>query len=127
MLKNSEIASIFENCADMLQIKGESVHRWMAYRRGAETIREMPRGLAAVAEEGTLTDLPGIGKVLAEKIQELLDTGQLEFYEKLKDEVPLGVLDMMRINGVGPKKAAMFWRELNLTSVQQLEKSSTSG
>jgi DNA polymerase (family 10) len=120
-LANDEIATIFENCADMLQIKGESVHRWLAYRRGAETIREAPRPLNAYLEEGALTDLPGIGKVLAEKIEELLETGKLEFYERLKDEVPIGVLDMMRVNGVGPKKAALFWNELDITDLQQLE------
>lgn len=126
-LTNDQIATIFENCADMLQIKGESVHRWMAYRRGAETIRETPRELSAVAAEGALTDLPGIGKTLAEKIEELLETGKLSFYERLKEEVPVGVLEMMRINGVGPKKAALFWKELNLTSVAALEKAAQAG
>ncbi len=126
-LTNEQVATIFENCADMLQIKGESVHRWLAYRRGAETIRETPRELSAVAAEGTLKDLPGIGKTLAEKIEEMLDTGKLEFYERLKKEVPVGVLEMMRINGVGPKKAALFWKALNLTTVSDLEKAAKAG
>lgn len=104
----------------MLQLKGESVHRYMAYRRAAETIRELPRDLSAIANDEGLKSLPGIGKVLAEKIQEMLDTGQLEFYEKLKEEVPMGVVQMMGINGVGPKKAATFWKELDITSVDEL-------
>ncbi|MEL7235856.1 MAG: helix-hairpin-helix domain-containing protein, partial [Chloroflexota bacterium] len=114
------MASIFETSADMLQLKGESVHRYMAYRRAAETIRELPRDLSAIANDEGLKSLPGIGKVLAEKIQEMLDTGQLEFYEKLKEEVPMGVVQMMGINGVGPKKAATFWKELDITSVDEL-------
>ncbi len=126
-LTNDQIATIFENCADMLQIKGESVHRWMAYRRGAETIRETPRELSAVAAEGALTDLPGIGKTLAEKIEEMLETGKLTFYERLKEEVPVGVLDMMHINGVGPKKAALFWKELDLTTLEELEAAAQAG
>ncbi len=111
----------------MLQIKGESVHRWMAYRRGAETIRETPRELQAVADEGALTDLPGIGDTLAEKITELLETGTLEFYERLKQQVPPGVLEMMKINGVGPKKAALFWREQGITSLAALERAARAG
>lgn len=120
-LSNEAIAAIFDTSADMLQLKGESVHRWSAYRRAAETIRELPRDLSAIAAEGALTDIPGIGKVLAEKISELLETGSLEFYENLKQEVPIGVVEMMRINGVGPKKAAMFWKELNITTIPALE------
>ena len=120
-LTNREIADIFETSADMLQIKGESRHRWLAYQRAAETIRELPRSLQAIADDEGLKSLPGIGDVLADKIQEMLDTGQLEFYEQLKTEVPPGVVEMLNINGVGPKKAALFWRELNITSVEALK------
>ena len=126
-LSNTDIADIFDTCADMLQIKGESVHRWMSYRRAAETIRELPRDLSAIAADNGLTELPGIGKVLAEKIQEMLDTGQLEFLEELKKEVPMGVVEMLRVNGVGPKKAALFWNELDITSIEGLEKAARAG
>lgn len=126
-LSNRDIAQIFETSADMLQLKGESVHRYLAYRRAAETITELSRELSAIAAENALTEIPGIGKVLAEKIQELLDTGKLEFYEKLQQEVPSGVVDMMRINGVGPKKAATFWKELDLTTIDQLHKAAQAG
>ncbi|MEO0565594.1 MAG: nucleotidyltransferase domain-containing protein, partial [Chloroflexota bacterium] len=121
-ITNEEIATIFDSCADMLQIQGESVHRWMAYRRAAETLRETPREASALVAENAVKDLPGIGKVLAEKIEELVTTGKLEFYERLKEEVPAGVLEMMRINGVGPKKAALFWKELDITDIPALKK-----
>lgn len=126
-MKNRDIAETFETIAEMLQIKGESYHRWMAYHRGAETIRELSRDIQAIADEGGLTKLPGIGDVLAEKIIEMLDTGTLEFYEKLKAEVPPGVVAMTRINGVGPKKAARFWQELGITSVDALRKAAEEG
>ncbi len=87
-MTNREIAAIFATIADMLQIKGESIHRVLAYSRAAETIADLPRDLVTVYEEGHLTDLPNIGETLAAKIEELLTTGKLEFYDRLAAEVP---------------------------------------
>lgn len=126
-LTNREIADIFETIADMLQIKGENPHRYLAYSRAAETIRELPRDLHSIAAEGTLTDLPTIGKTLADKINEMLDTGQLQFYERLKNEIPPGLVEIMHINGVGPKKAKLFWESLEITTVEQLKAAAESG
>jgi DNA polymerase (family 10) len=126
-LTNREIADIFEQIATMLEIKGESIHRILAYRRAGETIRDLPRDLRAVAAEGTLTELPNIGDTLAEKITELLDTDKLKFYDKLAAEIPAGLVEMTRINGVGPKKAKLFWKELNITSVTDLEAAAQAG
>ena len=81
----------------MLQIKGESAHRVMAYRRAGETIAELSRDLYAVHAEGRLTELPYIGKTLANKIDEIVATGKLEFYERLSAEVPSGVVEMLNI------------------------------
>lgn len=121
-LTNRDIADIFDNIADMLQLKGENIHRYLSYRNAAESIRELPRDLRTIAIEDKLTEIPKIGKTLAAKITEMLETDQLEFYEKLKQEVPVGVVEMMRINGVGPKKAKLFWDELNITDIVALEK-----
>jgi len=126
-LSNKEIAQIFENIADILEIQGESRFRFLSYRRAAETISELQRDLQAYADDGTLQELPGIGKAIADKIGELLDTGKLEYYEKRKAEVPLGVLDIKRINGVGPKKAKHFWDALNITSIDQLKTAADEG
>lgn len=120
-LTNREIADIFETVADMLQIKGENIHRILSYRRASETIREVPRDLRAISEEGKLTDISGVGKTIAEKINEMLETGELEFYNRLAKEVPPGVVDVLRINGVGPKKAKLFWETLDITSIDQLK------
>ncbi len=120
-LNNREIADIFERCADMLQIRGDNIHRVLSYRRAAETIRAAPRDLRVIAGEGGLTDLSYIGKTIAAKIDEMLETDRLEFYERLKAEVPEGLVDIMHINGVGPKKARLFWEQLDITSVDALK------
>lgn len=126
-LTNREIADIFDTCADMLQIKGEIIHRVLSYRRAAETIRALPRDLRAISAEGGLTDLPNIGKTIATKIDEMLETGELEFYNRLKSEIPEGLVAIMHINGVGPKKAKLFWDKLGVTSVEELQKAGQEG
>ena len=120
-LTNREIADIFDTIADMLQLKGEIIHRIMAYRRVATSIREYPRDLRAVAAEDKLQDIDGVGKVIEEKIREMLDTGHLRFYDELKAEIPPGVVDILRINGVGPKKAMTFYKDLGIQSVEELK------
>lgn len=127
MLSNREIADIFEKVSDLLQIKGEIIHRVLSYRRAAESIRELPRDLRAIAAEGKLTDIPGIGDTLAEKIQEMLDTGQLAFFDRLAAEVPVGLVEVMHINGVGPKKARLFWEALGVTTLAEVEAAARAG
>jgi DNA polymerase (family X) len=126
-LSNREIAEIFETVADMLQLKGEVIHRILSYRRAGETIRELPRDLRAIRAESKLTEIPNIGKTLAEKIEQMLDTGQLELYERLQQEIPLGVVEIMRVNGVGPKRAKLFWDQLEITNIEELEKAARAG
>ena len=126
-LSNRDIAEIFERCADMLQIRGDNIHRVLSYRRAAETIRAVPRDLRVIASEGGLTELSKIGKTIAAKIEEMLETGELEFYSRLKAEVPEGLVDIMHINGVGPKKAKLFWEQMDITSVEALKSAAESG
>ncbi len=126
-LSNREMADIFETVADMLQIKGESIHRVLAYRNASLAIRELARDVRAIAAEGKLTEIPNIGDTLAAKIQEMLDTGKLEFYDKLAAQIPPGVVAILRINGVGPKKAKLFWEQLDITSVEALETAARAG
>lgn len=126
-LSNREIADIFEKVADMLLIKGEIIHRVLSYRRAGETVRELPRDLRAIAAEDRLMEIPNIGKTLATKIEEMLQTGQLDFYNRLSAEIPPGLVDVMRINGVGPKKARLFWEKLDITSIATLESAARQG
>ncbi len=127
MLTNRDIADRFEKIAVMLEIKGEIIHRVLSYRRAGETIRELPRDLRAIAAEGGLTALPNIGDTLAAKITELLETGKLEFYERLSAEIPPGLVDIVAINGVGPKKARLFWKELGIVTIEGLEAAARAG
>lgn len=126
-ITNRDAAAVFAAIADMLEIKGESIHRILAYRRAAETIANLPRDINVVHAEGGLTDLPGIGATLAEKINELLTTGELEFYNRLAAEIPPGVVEMLKVPGLGPKKAARFWKELGITSLEQLKEAAQAG
>ncbi len=127
VLTNRDIADRFEKIAVMLEIKGEIIHRVLSYRRAGESIRELPRDLRAIAAEGGLTDLPNIGDTLAAKITELLETGKLEFYERLSAEIPPGLVDIVAINGVGPKKARLFWKELGIVTIEGLEAAARAG
>ena len=126
-LSNREIADIFDRVADLLEIRGDVIHRVLSYRRAAETVRDLPRDVRAIAAENGLTDLPHIGKTLAEKIDEMLATGQLEFYDRLAAEIPPGLVDIMHINGVGPKKAKLFWETLDITTIEALEAAARQG
>jgi DNA polymerase (family 10) len=124
---NRDVAQLFENIADMLQIRGDSIHRVLAYRNAGETVRELPRDLNAIYADGKLTDIPGIGDTLAEKIEELLTTGKLDFYEKLSADVPPTLIDVLHVNGVGPKKAKLFWQERGIVTLEALEKAARAG
>lgn len=126
-LTNREIAEKFDIIADLLQIKGESIFRVNSYRNAAQTIRDLPRDIFAIYQEGKLTELPDIGKTIAAKIEEMLTTSQLEFFDRLTAEVPASLVEVLRINGVGPKKAARFWQELNITTVDALKTAAEAG
>jgi DNA polymerase (family 10) len=126
-ITNREVARIFATVADLLQLKGENIHRVLAYRRAAETVADLPRDLYAVRDEGALTDLPYIGATLAEKIEELLETGELDFFNRLAEEVPIGLVEVMDVPGMGPKRAAQFWQELGITSIDALREAAEAG
>lgn len=124
---NREVAKYFEKIADLLQIKGEAIYRVLAYRRAGESILALSRGVDQIAEEDELEAIPGVGKAIAAKINELLTTGQLEFYERLITEVPESLPELLRVEDVGPKKVARFWKELGITSIEDLDKAARSG
>jgi DNA polymerase (family 10) len=126
-MDNRQIAHIFQEISDMLAIQGENPHRVFAYQRAAEAIAQLERDVADVWGEGRLTDIPGVGKTLADKIEELLTTGRLRFYQRLKEKVPDGVVEMLQIPDVGPKTAGRLWRELGITSIQALEEAARAG
>jgi DNA polymerase (family 10) len=126
-MNNREVAHIFETVADMLAIRGDSIHRVLAYRRAGESIRELNRDLNKVYAEGALTDIPGIGKTLAEKIEEMLTTGRLEFFDRVAEDVPPGLVELLRIEGVGPKRVRQFYDELGITNIDELKTAANDG
>jgi len=121
-MKNKEIASAFNEIADILELQGKNPFRVSAYRRGAQSIENLSRDIAAVADEGALGDIPGIGKDLRAKIEEYLETGAIAFLAELRGETPRVLLDMLRIPGVGPKTAVLLYEGLGIESIDDLKK-----
>jgi DNA polymerase (family 10) len=121
-VKNAEIATVFDNIADLLELKGENKFKIRAYARAAETIRHLPEEMELMHEEGKdFRDIAGIGDAIAAKSVELITTGRLRFYEDLKASLPEGIINLMDIPGIGPKTAYKLGTELGVGSVDQLE------
>ncbi|MCB9418433.1 MAG: DNA polymerase/3'-5' exonuclease PolX [Ardenticatenaceae bacterium] len=120
MMKNREIAQMFADVAEMLSIRGDQIHRILAYRRAAESIAELGRDINQIAAEGKLTDIPGIGQTLADKIEEMLTTGKLQFYEKLAQEIPPSLLELLRVEGLGPKRVKQVYEVLGVMTLDEL-------
>jgi len=127
MLSNQELAALFERIADLLEIKGEVIYKTLAYRRAAESLRGSAEEAALLANQNRLLEIPAVGKAIAEKIQELLDTGKLEFLVRLEQEVPPGLIELLQVPDVGPKKAALFWKQAGITSLAELESAARAG
>lgn len=126
-MKNRELAEIFGRIADLLEIKGDAVYRVAAYRRAGEALSSLGRDVNYIWEEGSLEAIPGVGKGIAAKIDELLRTDHLEFYEKLTAEVPAGLAEILKVGGIGPKKVARFWKERGITTIDELEQAARTG
>jgi DNA polymerase (family 10) len=124
---NQQVAEIFETIANLLEIKGEVIYKILAYRRAADSLNELGRDVNDVWREGKLTEIPGVGKAIAEKIDELLATGELGFYDKLTAEVPETLAEELKVPDLGPKKVALFWRELGITNLEELEAAARGG
>lgn len=127
MMNNRQLANTFTLIADLLEIKGEIVYKTLAYRKASESLMGLGREASEYWKEGKLEDIPGVGKAIAEKIDELLRTGKLEFLEKLKREVPPSLAEWLPIPGLGPKRAAMIWKALNITTFAELEAAAKEG
>jgi DNA polymerase (family X) len=126
-MNNRELADTFTLIADLLEIKGEIIYKTLAYRKAADSLTSLGRDTSEYWKEGALQEIPGVGKAIAEKIDELLSTGKLEFLEKLKAEIPPGLADWLPVPGMGPKKIALIWKELGITELSELEKAAKDG
>jgi DNA polymerase (family 10) len=120
-MTNAQIAAAFDEIADLLEFQGANPFRVRAYRNAARTIGDYPDALASLVQaQADLTQIEGIGADLAGKIETLVQTGQLPMLDELRQQVPAGVRDLMRIPGLGPKKAAALYKELGIASLDAL-------
>jgi DNA polymerase (family 10) len=121
-MRNAEIALHFDELADLYELDGAIVHRVLAYRNAAKAIRDAPAPVAEMTRAGTVTELRGIGKTIEEKLNALLDTGEIPSAAKLKAKYPPGLVEVTRIPGFGPKKARKLFDELGVASLDDLRK-----
>ena len=128
-MQNSEIARLFEELSDLLEIQGANPFRVRAYRSAARSLTNLSESVAAIAvdESRQLVDLPGIGKDLALKIETIVDTGRLPQLDELREQIPAGVAQMILIPGIGPKKVAVLYKDLGLESLEQLQQAAEQG
>ena len=127
-MENKTIADIFTEIADILEIQGENPFRVRSYRNAARTIVDMSRSLESLVKAGEdLEEIPGIGKSMSEKIQEILSTGKCHTLEELRSRVPPGLTELLKLEGLGPKKVKALYDELSVDSVDRLEKAAQAG
>jgi DNA polymerase (family 10) len=118
--KNQEVAEQLDLLADLLELDGEASFRVLAYRRAATRVRETGSSVAELALAGKAKDLSGIGRTIEEKIVQIVEDGEIHALAKRRVGVPAGVVQFMRLPGLGPKSAARLWRELGITTLDEL-------
>jgi DNA polymerase (family 10) len=128
-MQNPDIARLFDEVADLLEIQDANPFRVRAYRNAARTIRDFPEPLTDVVRAGAkdLTDIAGIGDDLAEKITEIVTTGELGLRQQLARKLPAGLLDLLRIPGLGPKRVKLLYKKLRVKSAGDLAKALDAG
>jgi len=127
-MKNTVIAKVFQDMADLLELKGENIFKIRAYQRAARAIEYLPKEIEIMLEEGeNLQSIPGVGEAIAKKTIELINTGKLSAYEELKAGFPEGITTLLEIPGIGPKTANRLSTELGIKSVDELEEAIKEG
>lgn len=123
---NASIVRIFTEIADLLEIKGENPFKIRAYRNAAQSIADLPDPVGRFSDD-EIRKLPGIGKDLAAKIREILDTGEARYHQDLQQQFPPSVLDLLRLQGVGPKTVALLYSALDIRTLDDLEQAARGG
>ncbi len=126
-ISNAELARIFNEIADMLEILGEVVYKAVAYRRVADAVERYPDDVASLFGRGEPPKLPGAGAALTAKLAELAETGHLEYHDRLRAQVPEGVIEMLRVPGVGPRTVRLLHESLGIDSLDALRVAAESG
>ena len=127
-MNNQEVARTFVLLADMLDIEGkENKFAILAYRRAAEQIANLDRDINPIAQAGELRSIPGIGQAIADKITSLLNTGSFDLLDRMKQTIPAGVVELLAVPDMGPKRVKMLWEQVGITNVAELEQAAREG
>lgn len=126
-MTNRQLASVLQQFADLLAIKGENPFRINAFQRAAEVIDHLPESVTDLIATGTLTGIPGIGSGIAAALEELVETGHFEALDQLSNELPATLLTLLDIPGLGPKTIGRLYRELGITNLSELEAAALGG
>ena len=126
---NLKLADLLERIGDILELQGENVFKVGAYRRASESIKHLNQDVRAIWQNDAknLRTISGVGEAIALKLDELLRTGSLLYYEEIAREVPLGVLDILKVPDIGPKTTLRLWKDLDVTSIDELRAAITQG
>ncbi len=120
-MRNEEVARLLREVGDLLELRGESSFKVVAYRRAARSVESTKEDLEVIARRGELEAIPGVGKAIAKKISEFLETGKIEARDRLLQETPLGLAELLEISGLGPKTVSMLHEKLGVSTVAELE------
>ena len=127
-MTNAEIAQVFNEIADLLEMKGENQFKIRAYRQAAMTIKKLPATVELMVRNGEpLEEIPGVGEAIAEKITDLVTTGHIKLHDELRSQFPEGIIQMLQIPGVGPKTVMRLYTELGVRNVDELEQALREG
>ena len=119
-MENAEVAKIFYEVADLLELQGVAF-KPVAYRKAASSIEQLEEPIQKIMEEGKLREVPGVGESIVLKIEEILKTGKLDYLDRLRKEVPSGLKELVSVPDVGPKTAMILFKELEITNIEQLK------
>jgi len=125
-MRNAQVADLLNKIADLLELKNENAFKIRAYREAARRIEGLPEDVAALADEGRLREIHGVGESIAEKVREYLEAGRSAYLEELEATVAPGISELLSIPGVGAKKAQLFFKELGISTLDQLEEAARS-
>jgi DNA polymerase (family 10) len=120
-MENKDVASLLSEIGAILEIKGENPFKVRAYYTAARNIEALTVDIRKLIQENKLSQIPGVGQSLADKIKEFVSTGRMRYYEDIKKDIPDGLLEMLRIPSLGPKKTKVLYEELGITNIQELE------
>ncbi|OGC43244.1 DNA polymerase III [candidate division WOR-3 bacterium RBG_13_43_14] len=126
-MKNQELVAIFERFADALEFKGDNFFKILAYRKASRVLNELTDDVAVMHEKNQLHTLPGIGKAIADKIIEYLNTGHIRKYEETIADIPASLLDMLEIPNIGPRTLAIIYHQLKVKTINELKKNIKNG